>query len=65
MIVSDDKNYKLDLEWRDITVKGEIQKYLQLSVFSRRSETEWHAKVIDLSPQTLEAILKFYAGSAV
>lgn len=54
MIVSDNCNHKVDLEF---TSEG----WLQISSFHKRSESEWTSKVMRLSPETIRALISYIA----
>lgn len=57
MIVEDRDNYKLDLAL--VMSSDKKENYLQLTVFTLLSETEWKSKIMRLSPNGMDKVYEF------
>ena len=53
MIVSDNKNHKVDVELNPVDM------WITITSFHRMSETEWKSKIVKLSPVTYNNIVRY------
>ncbi len=59
MIINDRSNYKVDVDFVESTNRTEKEKWLQITVFMLKSETEWTTKIIRLSPETITKLREY------